>query len=61
LIRWTEETLIQSGGFSLLGNKKPLKSGVAYEVILVNATETPIERPKRGKRAGISGRKSGIR
>jgi hypothetical protein len=61
LIRWVEDTLIQSGGFSPPGNKELLKSGVVYEVILVDATETLVERPKRGNRAGIPGSKRGIR
>lgn len=45
--RWVEDTLIKSGKFSLPGKKALLKSDVAYEVILVDASETPIERPKK--------------
>jgi hypothetical protein len=63
LIRRVEDTLIQSGEFSLPGKKELLKSDAdaEYEVILIDATETPVERPKRGKSSGIRGRKSGIR
>jgi hypothetical protein len=45
--RWVEDTLIKSGTFSLPGKKALLKSEVEYEVILVDASESPIERPKK--------------
>lgn len=45
--RWVEDTLIKSGKFSLPGKKALLKSDVEYEVILIDAAETPIERPKK--------------
>jgi len=46
-IGWIEDTLIQSRVFSLPGRKALLKSDMNYEVVLVDATETPIERPKK--------------
>jgi len=58
-IKWVEDTLIKDGTFSLPGRKALLKSDVEYEVILIDATETPVERPKRGSENGIRGRKSG--
>jgi len=48
-IRWIEDTLIQHPDFALPGRKALLKSDVAYEVVLIDATETPIERPKKTK------------
>ena len=48
-IRWVEDTLIKDGAFSLPGRKALLKSDVDYEVVLIDATETPIERPKKTK------------
>lgn len=45
--RWVEDTLIKSGQFSLPGKKALLKNDVEYEVVLVDAAETPIERPKK--------------
>jgi len=57
-IKWVEDTLIVDGSFSLPGKKALLKTDMGYEVILVDATETPIERPKRGKITTIPGRKS---
>jgi hypothetical protein len=49
LIRWAEDTLIKSKLFTLPGRKALIKSNVEYEVILIDATETPIERPKKNK------------
>lgn len=45
--RWVEDTLIQDKRFALPGRKALLKSNVAYEVVVIDATETPIERPKK--------------
>ena len=58
-IKWVEDTLIRDGTFSLPGRKAPLKSDAEYEVILVDATESPIERPKKSKSDTIPERKSG--
>lgn len=48
-IRWVEDTLIKAGKFSLPGRKALLKSDIEYEVVLIDATESPIERPKKNK------------
>lgn len=45
--RWIEDTLIKSKAFSLPGKKVLLKNDEQWEVILVDATESPIERPKK--------------
>src|SRR5277367_5139054 len=45
--RWVEDTLIKSGCFSLPGKKALLKSDVEFEVVLIDATESPIERLKK--------------
>ncbi len=59
-IKWVENTLIQDGTFSLPGRKALLKRDMEYDVILVDATESPIERPKKSKGDTIPGRKSVI-
>ena len=61
LIRWAEDTLIKSKLFSLPGRKALLKSGVEYEVVLFDATETPIERPKKNKNTFIQEKRKNIR
>lgn len=48
-IKWIEDTLIKHRDFALPGRKALLKSDIEYEVILIDATETPIERPKKKK------------
>ena len=60
-IRWVEDTLIKSRVFSLPGRKALLKSQMNYEVVLVDATETPIERPQKNRSAFIQERKSATR
>ena len=57
-IKWVENTLIQDGTFSLPGRKALLKSDREYEVVLVDATESPIERPQKNKNITILERKS---
>jgi len=52
-IRWVENILIKDGKFSLPGRKALLKSDVEYEVVLIDATESPIERPKKNKNTSI--------
>lgn len=47
ICRSVEEALIKSGKFSLPGKKELLKSEAEYEVILIDATETAIQRPKK--------------
>jgi hypothetical protein len=44
-VRWVEDTLIKHPDFALPGRKALLKSDMEYEVVLIDATETPIERP----------------
>ena len=56
-----EDTLIRDGTFSLPGRKAALKSDMEYEVVLIDATESPIERPQKNKSDTIPERKSGIR
>ena len=51
ICRWVEDTLIRDKRFALPGRKALLKSDMQYEVILVDASETPVERPKKDKDA----------
>jgi hypothetical protein len=46
-VRWVEGTLIKHPDFALPGRKALLKSDMEYEIVLVDASETPIERPKK--------------
>ena len=58
-IRWIENTLIKSKEFSLPGKKALLKSDTEFEIILIDATESPIERPKKNSANSTPARKKG--
>ena len=58
-IKWIEDVLIKDGTFSLPGKKTLLDENTEYEIILPDATETPIERPKRGRKNTTPERRSG--
>ncbi|SPM44807.1 IS5 family transposase ISOt6 [Orientia tsutsugamushi] len=48
-VKWVEDTLVKHLNFALTGRKAIMKSDMNYEVVLIDATETPIERPKKQK------------
>lgn len=57
IVHWVETHLINSGVFRL-GGKKSLVQGFGRpQVVLMDVTETPIERPKRHQRQFYSGKK----
>jgi hypothetical protein len=57
IIKWVENILIKNGVFSLPGKKSLLKSEAEYEIVLIDATESPVERPKKNKKNSILERK----
>lgn len=60
-VKWVEDTLIKHPDFALPGRKALLKSDIEYNVVLIDATETPIERPKKSKNTFTRGKRKGIR
>jgi len=60
-IKWIEDTLIKHPDFSLPGRKALLKSEMDYEVVLIDATETPIERPKKDRNIITQEKRKNIR
>jgi hypothetical protein len=58
-VKWVEETLVKHPDFALPGRKALLKSDMEYEVVLIDATETPIERPKKSKSGIIQAKRKG--
>lgn len=46
-VKWVEDTLIKHPDFALPGRKALLKSDMEFEIVLVDACESPIERPKK--------------
>jgi len=59
-IRWIENILVKSEEFRLPGRKALLKSENEFEVILIDATESPIERPKKNSVSSIRGKRNDI-
>jgi len=59
IIRWVEDTVIKSKLLSLPGRKALLKSDVEYKLVLVDASEHPIQRPKKNKNISTPERKKG--
>ena len=49
VVHRVESTLVHLGKFRLAG-KKPLLRGEIPETLVVDVTESPIERPKRGQK-----------
>jgi transposase len=56
-IVWVEDTLVKCKKFSLPG-KKALLEDTEIEVVLVDVTESPIERPKKNKKTGTPAKRS---
>ena len=50
IIKRTEDRLIASRAFTLPGKKKLVVADSQIEVVVVDVTETPIERPKKNKK-----------
>ncbi|KJV70144.1 DDE superendonuclease family protein, partial [Orientia tsutsugamushi str. UT76] len=48
-VKWAEDTLVKHTNFALPGRKALMKSDMNYEVVLIDATESSIERHKKTK------------
>ena len=59
-IRWVEDTLIKDGSFSL-PSKKVLLEDDSIEVVLVDVTECPVERPQKNRENGTPAKRNGTR
>jgi hypothetical protein len=60
-IRYVEARLMASGKFALPGKKVLQEPRLAFDVVIVDATEVPLQRPKKSKSATTAVRKSGTR
>jgi hypothetical protein len=56
LVHWVEDHLMDSGRFRLPGKKHLLKGFGRPEIVVMDVTENPIERPKRRQRRFYSGK-----
>ena len=57
-IQWVETVLIRCGLFRLSGKKALLDPNTEVEIVLVDSTEIPIERPHKGQKKYYSGKKN---
>ena len=57
-VRWVEDTLIKHPAFALPGRKELINNN--YDTILIDATETPIERPKKSKSSSTPAKRRDI-
>src|SRR3989337_1047645 len=53
-IQKVENALVRSGKFGLPGKKTLQASDTVFEVVLVNVSEQPVERPKKAKTGTIA-------
>jgi len=60
-IQWVEDTLVKDGEFALPGKKVLKRKSAAIEYIVVDVTESPINRPKKNQKDYYSGKKNAIR
>ena len=59
-IRKVENALVRSGKFRLPGKKALQSSETVFEVVLVDVSEQPIERPKKAKNGITAAKRSDI-
>lgn len=57
IVHWVEETLIKDENFALPQKKLMRDDNSIIEVIIVDSTETPIQRPKKSQKKYYSGKK----
>jgi hypothetical protein len=60
-IQWVEDTLTKDGTFALPGKKKLKRKSASITYVVVDVTESPINRPKKDQKEYYSGKKSAIR
>lgn len=61
IVTWIEDVLIKDHKFRLPGKKALLASDAQFEVVLVDATETPCERPKKNSANSTRVKRNGTR
>lgn len=58
---WVEDTLIAHRDFSLPGKKSLLELNGAQDMVLIDVTESPIQRPKKSNGSIIQGKRKNTR
>lgn len=57
-IRAIEDALLRCGEFPLPGKKVLTKTDIVFEVVVVDATECPVERPKKNSERATAARRN---
>jgi hypothetical protein len=57
-IQWVEDTLIEEGTFALSGKKVLKRKSASIKYVVVDVTESPINRPKKDPKEYYSGKKT---
>jgi hypothetical protein len=57
-IQWVEDTLVKDGTFALPGKRVLKRKSSSIEYILVDVTESPINRSKKNQKEYYSGKKN---
>ena len=57
-IQWVEDTLVKDGTFALPEKKVLKRKSASIEYIVVDVTESPINRPKKNQKDYYSGKKN---
>jgi hypothetical protein len=60
IVRKMEDVLIKSKSFHLPGKKKLTDTSINWEVVIIDAGESPIERPKKNNGSIIQEKRKGI-
>jgi predicted DNA-binding protein YlxM (UPF0122 family) len=60
-IRWVEDTLAKDKTFSLPGKRVLKRKSADIQYIVVDVTESPINRPKKTRKSTIPAKRSGTR
>jgi hypothetical protein len=60
IITGLEKVLLNSSKFHLPGKKKLVQSDVQWEVVLLDVSETPVERPKKNSESIIRAKRKNI-
>jgi hypothetical protein len=61
VVRDVESVLIKSGKFSLPSKRVLYEADSEIEFVIIDATESPIQRPKKSKSSTIQGKRDNIR
>jgi hypothetical protein len=59
-IQWVDDTLVKDGTFALPGKKALKRKSRKIQYIVVDVTESPINRPKEGQKVYYSRKESAI-